>query len=107
MANKKQPAEMTVEDALRSLAGWHHSFVSEEGANRVARALGIQKPVHCLRRPQRSQRRSERTFDASRLRKEAAASPDGAWRSGSATNWASRTRARWAEAFRHRPVWKP
>ena len=47
MADKKKPVEMTVEDALRALAGWHHSFVSEEGANRVARALGIEKPVHC------------------------------------------------------------
>ena len=47
MADKKQPAEMTVEDALSSLAGWHHSFVSEEGANQVARALGIEKPVRC------------------------------------------------------------
>ena len=47
MANKKQPVKMTVEDALTSLAGWHHSFVSEEGANRVARALGIEKPIHC------------------------------------------------------------
>jgi hypothetical protein len=47
MAHKKQPVKMTVEDALTSLAGWHHSFVSEDGANRVARALGIGMPVHC------------------------------------------------------------
>ena len=40
MPDRKQPAEMTVRDALTSLASWHHSFVSEEGANRVARALG-------------------------------------------------------------------
>ena len=38
---------MTVQDALAALAGWHHSFVGEEGANRVARACGIEKPVPC------------------------------------------------------------
>jgi len=43
----KKTAEMTVEDALGALAGWHHSFVSEEAANRAARALDIQKPVPC------------------------------------------------------------
>jgi len=47
--NKKRSSEMTAEDALSALAGWHHSFVSEESANRVARALGVQKPVPCHR----------------------------------------------------------
>jgi len=47
--DKKRPSEMTVEDALSALAGWHHSFVAEESANRVARALGVQKPVPCHR----------------------------------------------------------
>ena len=47
MAGKKRPVEMTVEDALTTLAGWHHSFVSEESANQVARSLGITKPVPC------------------------------------------------------------
>ena len=47
MAEKKKPADMTVENALAALAGWHHSFVAEEAANRIARTLGIQKPVPC------------------------------------------------------------
>ena len=66
VTDKKKPAEMTVEDALRALAGWHHSFVSEEGANRVARALGIEKPVPCYAGRSDRRRRSEGTFDASR-----------------------------------------
>jgi hypothetical protein len=45
--DRKESQDMTPDDALDMLAGWHHSFVSEEGANRVARALGIKKPVHC------------------------------------------------------------
>jgi hypothetical protein len=57
MANKKPSAEMTVEDALVALAGWHHSFVSEEGANRAARALGIEKPVPCY--PGQTDRRGD------------------------------------------------
>lgn len=43
--DKKQPENMTAVEALDALAGWHHSFVSEEGANQVARALGIEQPV--------------------------------------------------------------
>lgn len=44
---KKKRAEMSVADALTALAGWHHSFVSEESANQAARALGTTKPVPC------------------------------------------------------------
>ena len=44
---EKRHTKMTVKDALAALADWHHSFVSEESANRAAKALGIQKPVPC------------------------------------------------------------
>ena len=44
---KKKLPEMTAEDALDALAGWHHSFVGEEAANRTATALGVRKPVPC------------------------------------------------------------
>jgi len=47
MTDKKKLVEMTMEDALRALAGWHHSFISEEAANQAAKALGIHKPVPC------------------------------------------------------------
>ena len=49
MSDKKEQPEMTEKDALNALAGWHHSFVAEESANRVARTLGVQKPVPCHR----------------------------------------------------------
>ena len=47
MPDRKQAAEMSVQEALATLSGWHHSFVGEEGASRVARACGIEKPVPC------------------------------------------------------------
>lgn len=49
MPEEEKASEMTVKAALSALAGWHHSFVSEESANRVARALGVPKPVPCHR----------------------------------------------------------
>lgn len=47
MRRTKQAAPMTIPDALNALSSWHHSFVSEESANKVARVLGIRKPVPC------------------------------------------------------------
>lgn len=47
MAHGKAAHNVTVEQTVETLAGWHHSFVAEQSANEVAKAFGIAKPVPC------------------------------------------------------------